>query len=125
MKNLKNFSFKCQISTFEIKNFQIFLNSRAQFLLHKFGQIYVVKTGRRKRKILLIKKVACVNISTFEKIISNFFQISRAHARAQGARIFKYSEIQNLYLAKIIFLGPNHLRYDHLVSLFSEKNGFV
>ena len=62
LKNLKNFNFKCLDLTFAIEIFQIFKNSRTQILQHKFGQIYEVKTGRRKRKILLIKKVAWVNI---------------------------------------------------------------
>ena len=62
LKILKIFNFKCLDLTFAIKIFQIFKKLCAQILLHKFGQIYEVKIGRRKRKILLIKKVAWVNI---------------------------------------------------------------
>ena len=51
----------CLDLTFAIKIFQILKNSCDQILLNKFGQIYEVKAGRRKRKILLIKKVAWIN----------------------------------------------------------------
>ena len=36
-----------------------------------------------------------------------------------------YAKNQKSYFAKIDFLVPNHLRYDHQVSLFSEKMDFA
>ena len=36
-----------------------------------------------------------------------------------------YAKNQKSYFAKIDFLVPNHLRYDHQVSLFSEKMDFI
>ena len=36
-----------------------------------------------------------------------------------------YAKNQKSYFAKIDFLVPNHLKYDHQVSLFSEKMDFI
>ena len=36
-----------------------------------------------------------------------------------------YAKNQKSYFAKIDFLVPNHLRYDHQVCLFSEKMDFA
>ena len=77
LKNLKIFNFECWNLTFETKIFQICQNSCAQFLLHKFGQIYVVKTGWRKRKKLLIKKLRG---SICQHLISKFFKIFKIRA---------------------------------------------
>ena len=106
LKNLKKFNFKCLDLTFAIKIFQIFKNSRAQILLHKFGQIYEVKIGRRKRKILLIKKVAWVNIWTFEiKIFKIRWNLGRLWGKIwkKNFKILKFWKI--LFHTRSIFWG--------------------
>ena len=106
MKILKIFNFACLDLTFAIKIFQIFKNSRAQILLHKLGQIYEVKIGRRKRKILLIKKVAWVNIWTFEiKIFKIWWNLGRLWPKIckKNFKILKFWKI--LFHTRSFFWG--------------------